>query len=105
MTPALAITMSKGAPSALEPVGASANAGERGEIERGERETTATFYGSRTNARRRPLGLVEIAGGADDVGSMRSQRTARLNPKAGRRAGHQRALAAKIHAPQHFVRC
>src|SRR5690349_10076207 len=78
----------EGLAGGIERVGAGADALERGEVELDELEPAA-IDGGGAHLLGGPLGLVEIANRADDMGAVGGERAGSLDADAGRDAGHQ----------------
>ena len=86
-----------------EGVGAGAHAGQRGEVELDDLEAAAAGIGRLAHRLGRPLRLVEIAGGADDLGAVGDERARRLDAEPGRDAGDEHALAGEVDAGEDLV--
>ena len=84
-------------------VGAGAHAGQRGQVELDQLQAAAVL-GGRLRAPSVAALALSVARRADHLGAVRGQRPGRLHAEPGRDAGHQDALAAEIHALEHFVR-
>ena len=102
ITPALAITTSKGRPSASKCVCAGAHAFERGEIQFHQREAAA-IRGLGPHICSCALRLGQIACSADHVRAMRRQRASRFHAQPGGHAGDENALALEIDALENFI--
>ena len=76
---------------------------ERGEVELDQLERPAPDLGISTDLGRGAFGLREVAGGAHDPGAAPGEGPGRLDPQAGRHAGHQHAHLAQVRAFKDLV--
>ncbi len=95
MTPAFAITTSKGLSPCQQGFGTGAHAREIGEVQFNAVEAAAARRRGLAHCRGGGPGLVEIARRADDLGAVRRQRPRRLDAEPRGDARHQESPALR----------